>query len=86
MIKMGAVMLGSAMGIVVEDRIDYHLMVPVGQPEDIFGPYEPSAQWDHYGNASFQFNHSDNDVKIMVISDYTSDQLRGVFYSKFSKL
>lgn len=71
---------------VVEDRIDYHLMVPVGQPEDIFGPYEPSAQWDHYGNASFQFNHSDNDVKIMVISDYTSDQLRGVFYSKFSKL
>lgn len=71
---------------VVEDRIDYHLMVPVGQPEDIFGPYEPSAQWDQYGNASFQFNHSDNDVKIMVISDYTSDELRGVFWDTYKSL
>lgn len=44
---------------VVDDRIDYFLMVPVGQPEDMFGPYEPSAQWDEQRNSNVQFNNSD---------------------------
>lgn len=69
---------------VVDDRIDFYLMVPVGQPEDIFGPYEASAQWDANGTPNFQFNNSDDYIYFNAFFD--PDQLRAtrpVYVSDF---
>ncbi len=40
----------------------YELMAPVGQPEDLFGPYEPVNTWDDYGNSAYQFQKSNDNV------------------------
>ena len=40
----------------VSDRVDYYLMAPVGQPEDLYGGFEPCGTWDENGNGSYQFS------------------------------
>lgn len=73
----------------VSDRIDYFLMAPVGQPEDVFGPYESSGQWDEYGNASVQFNNSSDNIYFNTFFDPDSlDNFYGkkpIFIYKFSE-
>lgn len=47
---------------IVSDRIDYFLMAPLGQPEDLMHGFESIAQWDEYGSASHQFHNSSNNI------------------------
>jgi len=56
----------------VDITTEYYLMSPVGGDLEngIYGPFEPQGEWNNYGESSYFFDNSKDDLYFCCFWDY----------------